>query len=143
MVVINNLLDYQINLNYIQHIMSMDTVALKETHDWRAIDNGPIHNYMFMLIIMMESITAILCWLGGLYLFAYNNTNKLNRGKDLATMGLTLALIIWFGVFFIISGEWFLAWQTPWNALPSASRIVTMTGIALIFIHLPENTQTE
>ena len=138
MVVFNNLFDYQTNLNYIQHTMNMDTLAEKEAHQWRSVNSNLIHNTLFILIILMEVVTASLCWTGGGYLLAINDTKKLNRGKELATMGLTLALIIWFGVFFIISGEWFLAWRTPHNALPSASRVINMTGITLIFIHLPE-----
>ena len=50
-----------------------------------------------------------------------------------------MAFGIWFGGFFVIGGEWFLAWQTPWGALASASRVLTTVEITLVFINLPED----
>ena len=143
MVVFNNLFDYQTNLNYMQHTMNMDTLAAREIHGWRSINSPHLHNILFLLVIIMETAVALLCFAGGIKLLDTGNVQKRHLGKELRTCGLTLALVIWFGVFFIIAGEWFLAWQTPWNALPSASRIMTTTGIVLIFINLPETCQTE
>ena len=143
MVIFNNLFDYQTNLNYLQHTMTMDTLSDRAPHAWRSVNAPAAHNTLFLLIIGMELVAALLCFMGGIKLLAVNNIKRRSQGRELATCGLTLALVIWFGVFFIIAGEWFLAWQTPWNALPSASRVMTMSGITLIFINLPETCQTE
>ena len=139
LVVINNLLVPETNLLYVSHVMSMDTLEQSNSQQWRALSASGVHYAGFILIVLFEALAASLCWAGAWkMLFRHHFA----RGKALATLGLTLAFVIWFGFFFVVGGEWFLAWQTPWGGLNGAIRVITVSGFALILIHLPENQES-
>ena len=140
LVVLNNVLIPETNLNYVRHVMTMDTLSGADEHAWRAISAPWLHSVSFILIIILEGVSAVLCWLG---IWRMLQNRHFEKGKAMATVGLTLALVIWFGVFFVLGGEWFLAWQTPWGALASAIRVITMAGFALVFLNLPEAQKIE
>ncbi len=140
MVFINNLLIPEMNLAHVQHVMTMDMLPTPSNSIWRSVNLLGIHKASFITIVILEGIAAIFCWLGAMRM---TQKQHFKQGQQLATCGLTLGMVIWFGAFFIVGGEWFLAWQTFWGSLPSAIRVITMTGITLIFINLPENQARE
>ena len=58
-----------------------------------------------------------------------------NAGKDLAVAGLVLGLLLWFGGFLVVGGEWFQMWQSKtWNGQEAAFRFVACIGLVLIFL---------
>lgn len=139
MVVINNLLTPDINLGYVEHVMSMDGLP-SDDQLWRSVNSQTIHFLFFIMVVVMEALAALLCWVG-----AYRMIREKHyySGQTIATAGLTVAMIVWFGVFFVAGGEWFLAWQSRWGALAGATRVVTMAGFTLLFINLPEGHSIE
>jgi predicted small integral membrane protein len=48
-------------------------------------------------------------------------------------------LLLLFGAGFVaIGGEWFAMWQSKtWNGLDTATRVILLTGVALLVTHLP------
>ncbi len=103
----------------------MDSLPEHGRQSWQAITSPTVHYVSFILLVFLEAVAAILCWHGSWKMF---QNRQYQQGVSIATSGLTLALVIWFEIFFIIGGEWFLAWQGPWGALPSAIRVVTIVG---------------
>jgi predicted small integral membrane protein len=114
LVVFNNITDYGSNYAFVEHVLRMDTTFPNNKGMWRAITSSTLHHAAYMLIILVEGITALLCWAGAV---------KLLRALRKE----------------VIAGEWFLMWQSPqWNAQQAAFRLTTIFGIVLLFVTMPD-----
>ena len=140
LVVFNNTTDYYSNYFFVKHVLSMDTTFNGNKGMWRAITSPTIHHIFYIGIILAEAIAAFLCWKGAIGLFKNrDNLTAFKAAKTPAIYGLTLGILIWFVGFIAIGGEWFLMWQsTQWNGIEAAFRIVTVCGIALLYLLMPD-----
>jgi predicted small integral membrane protein len=141
LVAFGNLTDYNTNFAFVQHVLSMDTIYPFSTIRYRAITDPALHQAAYALIIAVETITAVLCWIGAVQLtrHVHAGATVFNRAKTFAIVGLTIELLLWQVGFIAIGGEWFGMWQSQqWNGIPSAFRFL-MTGLAvLIFVAMPD-----
>lgn len=56
----------------------------------------------------------------------------------LSTIGLMVLVVVFFGGFIVIGGEWFQKWKsTEWNGLEPAFRNSVLALIGLVTVHLP------
>jgi predicted small integral membrane protein len=140
LVVFNNLMDYESNYRFVNHVLKMDTTFPGNGGMWRAIDSSFISHAIYNLLIFVEAAIAVLCWLGGFRLFrSIKNTERFNEAKGVAILGLTLGIILWFSGFITIGGEWFLMWQSDvWNGQQAAFRLVVIIGITLLYLIQPD-----
>ena len=133
----NNIFDFNSNWQIVRHILSMDTTFQDPDVYWRAISNPTIQHIAYLMIILWEVITAILCWLGVIKLFQAVNqpTFKFNEAKKFAYIGLSMGALLFLIGFLIIGGEWFMMWQSKiWNGQVSATRMFTLFMLVLIFL---------
>src|SRR6516162_6240114 len=63
-VAFGNITDYGTNWAFVQHVLSMDTLFPTTTIKYRAIDAPALQTAAYVLVIAVETITAILCWIG-------------------------------------------------------------------------------
>ena len=57
------------------------------------------------------------------------------EAKQPAVADLLAALLLWFGAFRGIVGQWFAMWQSKnWNGLPEAARLTQFASTLLIFV---------
>src|SRR5919106_1568566 len=134
LVVFNNITDYGSNYAFVEHVLRMDTTFPNNKGMWRAITSPTLHHAAYMLIILVEGITALLCWAGAVKLLGAlrKGVIEFNRSKNVAIAGLTLGFCLWFMGFIGIAGKWFLMWQSPqWNTQQAAFRLTTIFGIVL------------
>lgn len=141
LVTFNNITDYYSNYSFVEHVMKMDTTFPGNKLMYRSVNTGIIYHLAFILIIALEALTAF-CSLKGAW-HMYRNMKKrspyFQSAKRWAIYGLTLGVAIWFIIFEVIAGEWFVIWQSSkWNGLYSADRILTFIGISLIMLMLKE-----
>src|SRR5690606_15430736 len=110
-----NLTDYGSNFPFVQHVLRMDTIFPNATIRYRAIDSVLLHHAAYLFIILLETLTAILCWWGALRLFRHRHAPAavFNRRKQMAVIGLTLGFLVWQVGFMSIGGEWFGMWMSP------------------------------
>jgi predicted small integral membrane protein len=137
LVVLNNTTDYNSNFQFIRHVLMMDSTFPNNRGMWRAINSPSIHTFFYITIIAWESITMILCWWGGIKLAraAKASAATFHRAKNIAILGLTLSLFMWFVAFLTIGAEWFLMWQSPtWNGQEAAFRMFATVGIVLLLL---------
>lgn len=140
LVVFNNVTDYGSNFKFVKHVLSMDTTFPENSGMWRAITSPTLHHIFYIGIILAEALAAFLCWKGAIGLFkSRQNVTLFKTKKGPAIYALTLSILIWFVGFIAIGGEWFLMWQSStWNGISAAFRIVTICGIALLYLLLPD-----
>jgi predicted small integral membrane protein len=136
LVAANNVLDYESNFRFVQHVMSMDTVYPGNALTYRAITEPGLHTLVYAIIILSEFATAIFCLLGALRLLKQVGSDEqtFNRAKSLSILGLTVGFALWFFGFMVVGGEWFCMWQSPdWNGQESAFRFVACIVLVLIY----------
>ncbi len=132
-----NVTDYGTNLEFVRHVMRMDTVFPTATITYRAIESEAVHHAAYVFIIVLEAMTAVLCWMGAWRMLRSRRqpAEAFNREKRLAIAGLTLGFLVWQVGFMSIGGEWFGMWMSPeWNGVPSAFRFFVTIGIVLVYV---------
>jgi len=136
-VVFNNITDYDSNYQFVRHVLMMDSTFAGNHGMWRAINSPAMHTAFYLAIIAWEFVTMALCWWGGARLArAFNaGAEEFQRAKNVATVGLTLSLLMWLVAFLSVGGEWFLMWQSKsWNGQEAAFRMFTCVGIVLLLV---------
>ncbi|MFJ9706403.1 DUF2165 domain-containing protein [Streptomyces sp. NPDC101234] len=137
LVALGNITDFGTNQAFVQHVLAMDTTFKDDDLMWRAITDKGLENAAYIAIIVWETVAALVLIAGTVLWFRRDNA----RARQLSTYGL-LMLVLLFGAGFIaIGGEWFAMWQSKtWNGLDAATRVLVLTGLALIVVQLPERS---
>ncbi|MGA8171465.1 MAG: DUF2165 domain-containing protein [Methylocystis sp.] len=134
---VDNILDYGTNFAAVRHILSMDTIPPGSPLTWRSIQSSAAHHLAYGFIIAVELCAGALC-LAGAARLARARTGSgraFNEAKDIAILGLIVALSLYFVGFTIVGGEWFQMWRSDgWNMQEPAFRFVGAVGIILLFV---------
>ena len=142
LVAFSNATDYNTNFQFVQHVFMMDTIFPDSSIMYRSISSPVLHHAGYLVIIVFEAITAILCWAGGLRMLSKVNApaQAFNASKKLAVIGLTAGFLVWQVGFMSIGGEWFGMWMSSqWNGVPGAFRFLITILAVLIYI-APKDT---
>ena len=142
LIVLNNTTDYDSNFQFVRHVLMMDSTFPNNSAMWRAINSPSVHTLFYISIIAWESLTMILCWLGGIKLTRNLKApaDAFQQAKNVAIAGLTLSLLLWLVAFLEVGGEWFLMWQSQtWNGQEAAFRMFTVVGIVLILLVMKDD----
>jgi len=137
LVAFGNITDYGSNFAFVRHVLLMDTIFPTATIKYRAIDSVFLHHAAYVLIIALETLTALLCWAGAYRLAsrARAPARQFNHAKGLAVAGLTLGFLVWQVGFMSVGGEWFGMWMSKeWNGVPDAFRFFITIGLVLLYL---------
>jgi predicted small integral membrane protein len=137
LVAFGNITDYGTNFAFVRHVFMMDTLFPDATITYRAIHAPWLHQVGYIGIIVLETLTAILCWIGGIRLLCGLKLPAalFNRSKSFAIAGLTLGFLTWQVAFMSVGGEWFGMWMSKqWNGVPDAFRFFVTILLVLIYL---------
>ena len=141
LVVFGNVVDPAINLSFVQHVLSMDTVVPDSGIADRSIRDPALQHAAFYLIVTAEALTALLLWVGVLLMLARLKAPAAHftGAKTWAIAGLSVGFLVWQAGFLGIGGEWFGMWMSKtWNGQESAFRFaMTVLGV-LIYVAMPD-----
>ncbi|SAK58105.1 membrane protein [Caballeronia fortuita] len=132
-----NLTDYGSNLQFVVHVLRMDTTFPGNANMYRAITSPVLQRLGYDVIIFFETVTALLCWAGVIAMArALRRDNAaFAQAKRWAIAGLTLGYLTWQVCFMSIGGEWFAMWQSQqWNGTESAFRFFITFLVILVFV---------
>ncbi|MDP3560831.1 MAG: DUF2165 domain-containing protein [Legionellaceae bacterium] len=138
---LNNMMDFDSNRLFVQHVLSMDTTFKHQSIMWRAISNPTIQLCSYYVIIGWEIITALVCWCGSFALLSNINASSIqfNQAKKIASFGLLLGFLLYMVGFIIIAGEWFCMWQsTLWNGQQTAGLFINFILLTLIVLMIKD-----
>jgi predicted small integral membrane protein len=141
LVVFNNINDYNSNLSFVRHILSMDTTFPGNNGLWRSIQSPAVHWVFFISIVCWEALTCTLLYVGGIQLLRHLRSPAVtfNSAKKIGVVALTLSLLMWLTAFLSVGAEWFLMWQSKdWNGQTAASRMFNVAGIILLYVVMPD-----
>ena len=133
LVCFNNLTEYDSQFQFVQVIARMED-TFSGMKSWRSISSSFVLHIFFILIVVWETMTAVLMLLG-----TFKMINKFKdtapafkSAKKYTALGLSFGVLLWFTVFIAIAGEWFLMWQSKnWNAQDTA---FFLTACFLLFL---------
>ncbi len=136
LVVFNNVTDYDSNLQYVKHVLTMDTTFPDNRGMWRRIELQSLHHVAYLTIILIEAAVALLLWIGVARLWrSRGNALDFNHAKAAAVLGLGGAVALFFGGFLALGGEWFLMWQSEtWNSQPESAMFATLYCLILLLV---------
>lgn len=137
LVAFGNITDYGTNYAFVHHVFLMDSIFPDSSIHYRAIESPWVHHAGYMLIILLEALTAVFCWLGAFRMLQALRmpARAFNRAKRHAVIGLTLGFLTWQVGFMSIGGEWFGMWMSPkWNGVPSAFHFLATLILVLIYL---------
>lgn len=146
LVVFGNMTDYNTNFVFVHHVLQMDTIFPDATISYRAIHSPWLQQLGYIGIILLETLTAVFCWVGGIGLLINRKApaKVFNRKKGIAIIGLTLGFLTWQVVFMSIGREWFGMWMSKqWNGVPNAFRFFVTTILVLIYLVQPDGELDE
>ncbi|MBY0281421.1 MAG: DUF2165 domain-containing protein [Alphaproteobacteria bacterium] len=130
-----DVIDYQSNFSYVQHVLSMDTTFQAPSLMNRATKNPTVHHLFYWIIVAWEFIAASLCLVGSIVLIKHRKLPSFHSVKSLGLIGLTVGFLLYIFAFITVGGEWF----AKWNGQEKSHIFITMIGIVLIFLAMPEN----
>jgi predicted small integral membrane protein len=138
LVVLTNFADPGSNLQFVQHVFSMDTVFATSTQKWRAISNPILWRVGFASILLCEAAVALgLSW--ATFRMLCCSTEDWPRARHLASCALVATMLIWLVPFITIGGEWFQMWQSEqWSGIEPATRNFTVHGLILLYLQSSE-----
>ena len=119
----------------------MDTTFHAASLMGRAITHPTIHRYAYELIIVWETMAAIVCWIGACKLLVNirQSAEIFNQSRTIAFTGLFLGFLLYMVGFIIIGGEWFCMWQSKmWNGQATAGLFVSLILFVMIFLQNKE-----
>jgi predicted small integral membrane protein len=141
LVAFNNLDDYHSNLNFVQHVLQMDTTFPGNHGMWRAIYSPVVMWIFFVSIVVWEISIASLLYFAGFQLFRNRSRTAVtfNTAKKPAVIALTMSLLMWLTFFLSVGSEWFLMWQSKqWSGQSAAFGMFAVVGIILLYVVMPD-----
>lgn len=139
-----NITDFDTNQAFVQHVLAMDTTNfgaepgtnLDRDVMWRAIETTWLQHAAYVLVIAWETLTAVVLLAASWLWFTERGTSQA-KARALSTIGLLMLILLFFGGFIVIGGEWFQMWRsTAWNGLDPAFRNSVLALGTLLLIHL-------
>jgi len=145
LVAFGNITDFGTNQPFVQHVLSMDTTNfgadpgtnLDPDVMWRAIETQTVQDIAYIGLILWESLAALVL-LAATLLWIRKPERSYRDARALSTIGLLMLLLLFFGGFTTIGGEWFQMWKSDsWNGLDPAFRNSALALVTLVLIQLP------
>lgn len=145
LIVLGNTTDYYTNYFFVEHVLKMDTIFPNSQIHYRAINQPILFHAGYILLIILETLMAVSCTLGGFWMIQNikKPAQEFHGSKKWAVISIAIGILIWFLGFEVIGGEWFGMWQsTTWNGLGSAGRILDFLVLTLLLLHFKEEELT-
>jgi predicted small integral membrane protein len=138
----DNVLDYRSNWQFVQHVLSMDTVFKDNPLRYRAITDATLQTVAYGLIILVQLTAGTTCCAGAVQLAQGRCVpHAYGAARTLSAAGLVLVFLLYFVGFVAVGGEWFGMWQSSiWNGQAKAVMFITCDMFVLVVLLQPEQT---
>src|SRR5690606_17942876 len=133
----NNITDYGVNLQFVRHVLSMDTIFPDASIGYRAIHAPWLQHAAYVLVIAAEAATALLCFVGSWRMWSARKASPADfrAAGSTAINGLVVGMVLYVAGFLAIASEWFGMWMsTEWNAQQASFQfaMVILAGLLLL-----------
>jgi predicted small integral membrane protein len=135
--VLGNVTMSDVGFGAVKTAVSMETTFKHPAVMWRAVTSPGLVYAIFGLIVLVEAIGAVLCWIGAARMWgARKDGGAFHRAGDMARIGLGVTAALYFIGWLVIASEWFEMWQSQQlNVLPDAFRIFAAAMLILLLVN--------
>lgn len=135
-----NCVDTDTNRRAVAAVLSMRQTIHHPGVDWHAITSGTAVWIIYIFIVIWEFVTAFVLLVAAVaWLRVLAGHLIRDNAVRLASIGWTMAVLLFLGGFLTIAGEWFRMWaNTEINAISVALQNFLIAAVGLILVHLPE-----
>ena len=135
-----NCVDTDTNRRGVAAVLSMRGTIHHAGIDWHAITSGTVVWIVYIFMVIWESLIAVVLLAGAVAWWKVVAGRPVrDTAVRLASLGWTMAVLLFLGGFLTIAGEWFRMWaNTEVNASPAALQNFLIAAVGLILVHLPE-----
>jgi len=137
---IDNIVNFNANYQFVQHVLSMDAIQPwfdASAFEYRAITTPTFHLISYIIIIIVEILAGTLGLIGSVVMAKNIKKTRFNQGQALFLLGGTIAIMLWYLGFAVIGGEWFSMWANKWNGQMKAYTFSTFILISMIYVIIP------
>jgi predicted small integral membrane protein len=137
-----NCVDTDTNRRGLAAVLSMRATIHHPAIDWHAITNGTVIWIVYIVMVIWESLIALVLLAAAVAWWRVVAGSPVrDAAVRLASMGWTMAVLLFLGGFLTIAGEWFRMWaNTQVNASPAALQNFLIAAVGLILVHMPEQS---
>ena len=136
----NNIVDYDTNHQFVQHVLNMDAMESwfqGEQLKGRAIKNDTLVKIGYWIIIAGEFVAGFFCVLGAFIMLKNIQQDRFEHGQSWYLIGGTIAALVWYFGFCVIGAEWFQMWASKWNGQDAAYSFVSFIMMTMVYIVMP------
>ena len=150
LVAFGNITDYSSNEPFVRAVVGMsDGFSGKGITDpdltWRRVSESWIQTGVYWLIIAWEVLTGlVLAWATVAWVRALRSRSSFTVPRGLSTLGWLMGVLLFFGGFLTVGGEWWAMWQnSTFNGQEPAFRnsLLALAGILLAQLPSPDWTE--
>lgn len=152
LVAFGNITDYSSNEPFVRAVVGMsDGFSGKGITDpdltWRRVSEPWIQTGIYWLIIAWEVLTGlVLAWATVAWVRALRTRTGVTAARGLSTLGWLMGVLLFFGGFLTVGGEWWAMWQNAtFNGQEPAFRnsLLALAGILLAQLPSPDWTDRQ
>ena len=137
-----NIANWDAGLAAIGYVLGQDGHEYYSVHIFPALTSPVAHAIAFLIILAGEFLVGALSFKGALDLWRTRKgtAEAFNAAKRFAIAGCAMAMVVWFGGFYVIGGALFQMWQTEIGdgSLSGAFAYAVTAGLILLFIDRPD-----
>ena len=138
----NNIVDFNTNFYFLQHVLSMDAMQPWFDSDFilhRSIHSHKMHIIFYWGIIIGELCAGVLGFLGAMMMLKnmHFNAQHFVEGQFFFLLSTIIAMLIWYFSFSVIGAEWFMMWANQWNAQMKAYTFSSFILLVMMYIIIP------
>ncbi|CAM3156065.1 DUF2165 family protein [Moritella viscosa] len=137
---IDNLLNFNANYQFVQHVLAMNSMQLwfdASTLEYRTVTNPTIQLISYTIIIFAELLAGIFGLIGSIIMVKNINKADFSQGQACFLFGGSVAIALWYLGFAVIDGEWFSMWANQWNGQMKAYTFATSILVSMIYVLIP------
>lgn len=144
-VAMDNIIDYQVNIAFLKHIMTMDTmrpgfdtmIASK-----RSISSETVHALAFHSIIAVEFIAGFIALYASIRMFLHRKEARgFNAAKRIYLIAAGLMMSLWYFGFNVIAANWFYMWVNINGGQQASYNFSIYVLLTMIYVMQRESTE--
>lgn len=146
LITLGNIVDYDANWQFVQHVLAMDSIFPDATITGRAITDPTVQTLAYLLIILVEGLTSLAFLIATVAMARNLKAPKaaFRRAKGWVAVGLIFGVGLWMIGFMAIGAEYFAMWQSSkWNGQLSAFMIYLSLLAIGIYVFLDTDGEPE
>jgi predicted small integral membrane protein len=134
---LTNVGDYATNLSFVRQVTRMERLFSGDVLRWRSIQASWAHHVLYMCIIAWELGCGSLAGIGAwrMWCTRRSGADAFRRAAAISTYAYGGAVLLWFGGFATIAGEWFLMWRGEAAGTQGTAFHLTAVFLLLLLYH--------